>query len=128
MNLTPTAAYGIIAAMAAVVIAYLIGFSAGRNQGRDEGYSDGRKEGSKEGSARGYAVGFDRGRRHNGEDGDGDAAPRPTMIWALLGLILAGIVLFVLSQTPRGPIERPPEPSIELNDGVLLPPLDEPGF
>lgn len=123
MNLTPTALYGMLAAMAAVVIAYFVGYSAGRNQGRDEGFSEGRKEGSKEGSARGYAVGFDRGRRHNDEDGD--APPRPTATWALFGLILAGIILFVLSQTPRGAIEVP-EPNIELQDGALLPPPEEP--
>lgn len=113
MNLTPSGWYGILAAIGAVVAAYALGFNAGRQMGRDEGFSDGKREGKKEGAARGYAVGFDRGKRHE-EDGDEPVPNRPNFAFAMLGLILAGTLIFILYKMERGRVENREEQPVPI--------------
>ncbi len=126
METNPSAWWGILVAIGAVIAAYFAGFSAGRSQGRNEGFSEGRREGTREGSARGFAVGFDRGRRKQEEPGEsGPVASRPPPIVLLIGLILAVTIVFLIVRSRDQPTipspDRPEDRSIESSGEPFIP-------
>ncbi len=129
--MTSLACLGVVLALAGAFAAYRYGFTTGFQAGKETGYGEGKRDGAKEGSRRGYAVGFDRGRRRSSEGDEEEPAPSSTatfatVIYAFLGLALAGVVIWNIQTVPQQSPERPP-PTVGESEPTQALPADDMG-